>query len=234
MSDMSTENSIPPITEEDIAEFLIQTPEFFERQAQVLAAVQIVSPYSHRTVSLQERQAEMLRDKIKGLEHRIMDMMRNGTQNHHTIDRIHHWTCDVVKTRNPVQLPQAIADGLATHFDVPQVAIRLWDVTETYLSEPFAQGVSADARSFASSLTTPYCGPNVGVEPASWLPHEGTGAAQSVVLLPLRDGSINGDTPAWGMLVLGSPDPARYGADMSTDLLERIGEITASVLSRLR
>ena len=217
---MTTDNQVPPITEEDIAEFLIQTPDFFERQAQVLAGVQIISPYGNRTVSLQERQAEMLRDKIKGLEHRIMDMMRNGSQNHHTIDRIHHWSCDVVKTRNPVQLPEAIADGLARHFDVPQVAIRLWDVAETYLNETFAQGISADARSFAGSLSTPYCGPNVGVEPAGWL--------------PLRDGAINGDAPAWGLLVLGSPDPMRFDADMSTDLLERIGEIAASVLSRLR
>lgn len=229
---MTTENQVPPITEDDIAEFLIQTPEFFERHAEVLAGVQMVSPYGNRTVSLQERQAEMLRDKIKGLEHRIMDMMRNGSQNHHTIDRIHHWSCDVVKTRNPVQLPEAIAQGLQRHFDVPQAAIRLWDVAETYLSEPFAQGVSADARSFASSLTTPYCGPNVGVEPVSWLHDSAT--TQSAVLLPLRDGAINGDEPAWGMLVLGSPDPLRFDAEMNTDLLERIGEIAASVLSRLR
>ncbi|GAB2723764.1 MULTISPECIES: DUF484 family protein [Comamonas] len=225
-------NQVPPITEEDIAEFLVQTPDFFERQAQVLTGVHMVSPYGNRTVSLQERQAEMLRDKIKGLEHRIMDMMRNGSQNHHTIDRIHHWTCDVVKTRNPLQLPEVIADSLMQHFEVPQVALRLWDVAETYLNEPFAQGVSADARSFASSLSTPYCGPNVGVEPAGWLPD--SAQVQSVVLLPLRDGAILGDTPAWGLLVLGSPDPARFQADMDTDLLERMGEIAASVLCRLR
>ena len=229
---MTTENQVPPITEEDIAEFLIQTPEFFERQAQVLASVQMISPHSHRTVSLQERQAEMLREKIKGLEHRIMDMMRNGSQNHHTIDRIHHWTCDVVKTRNPVQLPEAIAQGLHTHFDVPQVAVRLWDVAETYLTEPFAQGVSSDARTFASSLTMPYCGPNVGVEPAGWLPD--AAHVQSVVLLPLRDGPLDSEAPAWGMRVLGSPDPKRFDADMSTDLLERIGEVAGSVLARLR
>jgi len=42
--------------------------------------VQLNSPHSHRAVSLQERQAEMLRDKIKGLEGRIMEMIRNGTE----------------------------------------------------------------------------------------------------------------------------------------------------------
>ena len=66
------------ITEEDIAQFLLQTPEFFERHADVLAAVQINSPHRTRAISLQERQAEMLRDKIKGLEQRLLDMVRHS------------------------------------------------------------------------------------------------------------------------------------------------------------
>ena len=33
----------PPITEEDIAEFLIHTPGFFERHAELLTAVQLTS-----------------------------------------------------------------------------------------------------------------------------------------------------------------------------------------------
>ncbi|MEP7283305.1 MAG: DUF484 family protein, partial [Rubrivivax sp.] len=55
------------ITEADIAEYLQQTPGFFERHAELLASVQLTSPHGQRAVSLQERQMEMLRDKIKGL-----------------------------------------------------------------------------------------------------------------------------------------------------------------------
>ena len=60
-----------PITEDDIANYLANTPDFFARHAQLLAAVQLTSPHGHRAVSLQERQAEMLREKIKALEHRL-------------------------------------------------------------------------------------------------------------------------------------------------------------------
>jgi uncharacterized protein YigA (DUF484 family) len=35
-------------------------------------------------------------------------------------------------------------------------------------------------------------------------------------------------------LVLGSPDPTRYSADMGTDFLMRIGEVASAALSRLR
>jgi hypothetical protein len=65
-----THQSIPPITEDDIANYLANTPDFFERHADVLGTVQLTSPHGKRAVSLQERQAEMLREKIKGLNSR--------------------------------------------------------------------------------------------------------------------------------------------------------------------
>jgi len=35
------------------------------------------------------------------------------------------------------------------------------------------------------------------------------------------------------MLVLASPDPTRYSADMGTEFLARIGELAGAALSRL-
>ena len=65
---MSTNlGGIQGITENDIAEFLANTPGFFERHAEMLATIQLTSPHGQRAVSLQERQMEMLRDKIRGL-----------------------------------------------------------------------------------------------------------------------------------------------------------------------
>ena len=49
------------ITEDEIANYLVHTPGFFERNAQLLASIQLTSPHGQRAVSLQERQMEMLR-----------------------------------------------------------------------------------------------------------------------------------------------------------------------------
>ena len=54
-----------PITEDDIANFLVNTPDFFERHAELLSAVKLTSPHSHRAVSLQERQAEFFRASFR-------------------------------------------------------------------------------------------------------------------------------------------------------------------------
>ncbi len=69
-----------PITEDDIANFLANTPDFFERHAELLATVQLSSGHGGRAVSLQERQAGMLRDKIKALESKMVDMIRHGQE----------------------------------------------------------------------------------------------------------------------------------------------------------
>ena len=116
-----------PITEDDIANYLANTPDFFERHAQLLAQVQLTSPHGNRAVSLQERQAEMLREKIKALEHRVMDMVRHGTENVVTADRLQRWTRGLLTTREPARAAAQIANQLQSLFLVPQTAIKVWD-----------------------------------------------------------------------------------------------------------
>jgi len=83
-------------------------------------------------------------------------------------------------------------------------------------------------RTFASSLSAPYCGINTGFEAVHWL--DDPGQASSLALVPLRH---EGDLAAFGLLVLASPDPTRYSADMGTDFLARIGEVASAALARL-
>ncbi|WP_232532961.1 MULTISPECIES: DUF484 family protein [Ramlibacter] len=221
-----------PITEDDIANYLANTPDFFERHAQMLATVQLTSPHGNRAVSLQERQAEMLREKIKALEHRIMDMVRHGNENVIIADRLQRWARNLMLVRAPQDLPAAVVTELVAQFMVPQAAIKVWDVAQPYQGESFATGVSEDARTFASSLTQPYCGVNSGFEAVDWLVDQAM--AMSVALLPLRSGDLRNPSRAFGMLVLASPDPQRFAAGMGTDFLERIAEFASASLSRLR
>ena len=229
---MNNKDSMNPITEDDIANYLANTPDFFGRHAQLLASVQLTSPHGNRAVSLQERQAEMLREKIKVLEHRLMDMVRNGTENVVIADRLHRWARDLFRVQSGRALPATIAAEIRSQFLVPQVAIKVWDVDSRYGGEAFAEGVSEDAKTFASSLTQPYCGVNSGFEAVGWL--DDTAMALSLALIPLRDGPVNSAGAAFGMLVLASPDPQRFQSGMGTDFLERIAELSSAALSRLR
>jgi len=221
-------SGIQGITEQDIANYLANTPGFFERQAELLSSVQLTSPHGQRAVSLQERQMEMLRDKIKGLEGKIIEMIRHGQENVAIADKLHRWTRALMLTGNAGELPEVLTRELMHQFMIPQAGIRVWGAAEAFAALPFARAVSPDVRSLASSLTLPYCGVNSGFDAAQWL--DDPSAAASLAMIPLRHGS---GIEAFGLLVLASPDPTRYGADMGTEFLQRIGELASAGLSRL-
>jgi uncharacterized protein YigA (DUF484 family) len=226
-----------PITEDDIANYLANTPEFFERHSELLAAVHLSSPHSQRAVSLQERQANLLREKIRMLEQRIMDMIRNVNDNMVLSDKLLLWARTLFLNTNPLALPQLIANEIADQFAVPQVGIKVWGVAPAYAQADFAQGVSDDAKLFATSLTEPFCGVNTGLEAISWLPQPQ--AATSLAILPLRGlpiggGVAGGVAPAFGLLVLASPDAQRFNSTMGTDFLARIADLASAALSELR
>mgnify|MGYP003441880563 FL=1 len=220
--------SIQGITEQDIANYLANTPGFFERHAELLGAVQLTSPHGQRAVSLQERQMEMLRDKNRGLEGKIIEMIRHGQENVAIADKLHRWTRALMLTANPGELPEVLTRELMHQFMIPQAGIRVWGAADAFATLPFAKAVSADVKSLASSLTLPYCGVNSGFEAAQWL--DDAASALSLAMIPLRHGAT---VEAFGMLVLASPDPTRYTADMGTEFLQRIGELSSAALSRL-
>jgi uncharacterized protein YigA (DUF484 family) len=223
------ETTLATVAEEDIARFLRRTPDFFERHADLLTAVRLTSPYGARAISLQERQAQMLRDKIKVLERSIMDMMRNGNENLLLTDKLLYWVRLLFLVAQPADLPAVLVSGLTAQFNVPQAAIRVWGVSTVYADRPFAQGVDESVRGFASALTAPYCGVNTGFDAAQWF--DDPAGAASLALVALRESA---QAPAFGLLALASPDSQRYAAGMATDLLERLGELASAALSRLR
>ena len=152
---MTQTNAINPITEDDIANFLVNTPDFFLRHAEVLAQVRMVSPHGQRAVSLQERQADMLREKIRALETRLMEMIRNGNENLILTDRLHRWAKNLLMVSDPVALPKTILLEIQHQFMVPQVAMKLWHVKEVFLDLPYTQDVTQSVKDFAATLKQP-------------------------------------------------------------------------------
>jgi uncharacterized protein YigA (DUF484 family) len=183
-------------------------------------------------VSLQERQAELLREKIRMLESRLMEMIRHGSDNLLLSDRLLCWARDLFLTQDAAGLPETIAGSIQLQFAVPQVAVRVWDVAPAWAGADFACGVSEDARLFASSLREPFCGVNSGFEATRWLAQPEQ--AVSLALLPLRPIDAARSAPAFGMLVLASPDAQRFTSTMGTEFLTRIAEVASAALTPLR
>jgi len=215
-------NPMNPITEDDIADFLANTPDFFQRHAQLLSSVHLLSPDNHRSVSLQERQAQMLRDKIRALEMRIMDMIRHGNENMIITEKLQKWACELLQTPASERVPSALKN-IEIRFQVPQVSVRLWGVADVFKDAPYAQVVTAEVKEAASSYASPFVGAGAGIEAVQWL--QEPAQAASVALLPLR---LSKDQTPFGLLVLASPDAQRFQSGMGTDFLEHLGELCSA------
>jgi uncharacterized protein len=230
-SDANNTQGVQGITETDIANYLANTPGFFERHAELLSAIQLTSPHGQRAVSLQERQMEMLRERIKGLELKIVEMIRHSQENVAIADRLQRYIRTILLTGEARELPGRMVASLKHEFLIPQAAIRLWGVDAEHSGAAYTEPASDDVKSFASSLTLPYCGVNSGFEASEWLDDATT--VTSMAMIPLRSGGDD-KAGAFGLLVLGSPDPTRYAAEMGTEFLMRIGEVSSAALTRLR
>ena len=212
------------IDPDTVAQYLIDAPHFFEEHAELLAKIRLTSPLLGRSVSLQERQMEVLREKIKVQDLRLADMVRNAQENEAITHKLYTWTRSLLLGRNDVDLPHTLVDGLRSMFAVPQATLRIWGVAEAYTHTWFAVPTSDDAKIFANGLSMPFCGGNNDFEAASWLE---TGV-QSIAILPLRNGSTT-----FGLLVLSSADPQRFSANTATDFLVQIGETASTALTCL-
>ncbi len=211
-----------------IADYLLDHPHFFEEHAELLSTVKLTSPVMGRAVSLQERQMEILREKIRVQELRMADLMRIAQENDEITSKFQAWSRALLLTRDAADLPRVLVDRLQEIFHVPQVTVRLWNLGPAHAGNWATQEVSDDARIFANGLSAPFCGPNKDFEAAGWL--DDAASVKSVAMLPLRVGAA---PEAFGLLVLGSPDPSRFTADMGTDFLTRIGETGSAALACL-
>ncbi len=157
----------------------------------------------------------------------MSELIHLAQDNSAIANKFHAWTQGLLAARLDADKPHAVADGLRTHFSVPQATLRLWDTTAEHDGSWYVDGVSEDARLFANGLHAPYCGSNHDFEAVRWL--DDAASVVSTVILPLRS---NGS--AFGLLIMGSSDPERFTAHMATDFLIHIGETASAALASLR
>jgi uncharacterized protein YigA (DUF484 family) len=219
---INTMNSQPDA--EAVAQFLQQHPDFFDHYPDIVAELRLTTALGGRTVSLQERQVEILRDKVRQLELKLAAFMRNASGNGLIMANLHQWTLQLLSDADPARRPAELVGAIRSCFDVPEAALRLWDTKAEFSDEDFIVD-DDEARSFANTHSAPVCGALARQPGTLWL--DNATSMQSVALLPLRK---SGSETSFGLMVLGSPDPQRFAADLATDILARVSDIASARL----
>ena len=154
----------------------------------------------------------MLRERIKGLEHKIIEMIRNGSRNNLGIyDRMHQWTVQLLLVADTAALPQAAGRPEGALPDPAGGAARLGRGRSQCGAARGAAGQRRPEEPRASSLSLPYRGANAGFEASAWF--DAGAGVRSMAMVPLRSGRR-----ARGLRAAGAGlAPTRYTAQMGID-----------------
>jgi hypothetical protein len=216
--------------EQGIALYLQQHPDFFERHAQLLPRLRLQHPRNGATISLIERQVEVLREKHIALEQQLAEFVRVARANDQLAARIHQFTIRLLRTANGRAALAEIESSLREEFDTFHGVLLLQQGLAGVEESPLVRVVSPDdplLRSFENLFTggKPRCG-QVRDSQRDFLFGGEAVNIGSVALIPL-----NGLTPP-GLLALGSVERDRFHPGMSTEFLGRMGDLIGAALSR--
>jgi uncharacterized protein YigA (DUF484 family) len=214
--------------EEAIAGYLQRNLDFFERHQGVLARLKLPHARGGAAISLVERQIEVLREKLAGVESKLAELVRTARANDAIADRLHRFTRRLLHAVPPTEAIARIEAGLREDFDAFHSALVLIGAHPGLPAQQFVRTVSADdpnLKSFESLLASgkPRCGQARDSQREFLFGPEGVEMG-SVALVPLGDkGSI-------GLLALGSVDRDRFHPGMSTEFLARMADLIADAL----
>jgi len=211
---------------EEVAQFLKSHPQFFDQHPGLLEAMYVPHPYGGRAIPLAERQTITLREKLRLLEGKLAELIQFGEENDAISEKVHRLAVAVAGARDFPALTQALYVHLREDFAVPHVALRVWGKAVPFdFAE--AQAVTDEQRRHAEAMNGPQCAALAGNPFLPWF-GEAAEHVRSMALVTL------GQSPALGLLALGSEDPERFFPEMGTLYLRRIGELCAGgVAARL-
>jgi uncharacterized protein YigA (DUF484 family) len=219
--------------EERIERYLSLNPDFFERHQPLLARMRLPHMRTGSTVSLVERQVEVLREQKSDADRRLAEFIAVARANDQLADRIHRFTRRMMRAPTAIAALDALEASLREDFDAFHSVLLLTSPIESLRNvnyEPFLRVVApedATMRSFEALLATgkPRCG-QVRDTQRDFLFGPESASIGSVALVPL------GDAGAVGLLALGSSERERFHPGMSTEFLKRMGELITDALSR--
>ena len=221
-----------PISEQDVHDYLETHPDFFERHATLLSALQL--PHATgEAVSLVERQVSVLRQKDLKLERQLKELIQVARDNDVLAAKIHELSLQLLSASGLPATVAAIEEAVRAGFSADQSVLVLFgdpDAFDDVDSGRFFHAIerkSEKMKPFGTFLNGngPRCG-QIRDAQREFLFQQDADEIGSVALVPL------GEKAEIGFLAIGSTDADRFHPGMSIDFLARVGDLVAAALKR--
>jgi len=219
------------LAEQQVVEHLTAHPEFFERHPAVLARLNLPHQRGSAAVSLVERQMLVLRERHASLEQKLHELIENGRANDTIAERMHRLTRRLLRAGDSAAVLAALETSLREDFGASRWVTLLTDPSLAALAgQPgshvrYAPRGSPDLKVFETFFESarPRSG-QIREAQREYL-FGSDGQVGSAALIPL------GERASLGLIAVASNDTERFVPTMSTDFLQRIGELVTEAIN---
>ncbi len=230
MADKQTRLDSTPLDDDEVVDFLLANPAFFERHQALLPRLQLFHD-AGGAVSLIERQVEKLREENTRLSAKLQSLVQVARDNERLGARIQKLAVGVLESETLDELLTSVEDTFRSQFDAAHVVIRLLDEPGRGLGALAPRFCMARDGELAAAFKVLMQNKRVRcgrlLEDQSRLLFGGDAAEiRSVAMLPLYGGS------EFGLVALGSRNPGRFQPAMGVLFLEQIGELLSAALKQ--
>ncbi|WP_297391278.1 DUF484 family protein [Acidiferrobacter sp.] len=214
--------------EEGVARYLRDHPDYFEQHEDLLEVLRVPHAGRGAAVSLLERQAAVLRERLVAKDRERRDFLAAARENEALGERLHRLAVALIDAAS-------LDDVFGSVYELGRNQLRLDTVTVLLGIDggPLvgrAEFVSPDdarlRRALALSRGRPLCGPKTVLAEARSLLGADEARIASVALVALRD------PVRAGVILLGSRDPERFPPGAGTLYLGRLGDLVMRAVAR--
>ncbi len=218
------------MSEEEVARYLEDHPDFFERHENLLGELKLPHQ-SGGTVSLVERQVATLRKKNLQLESKFRDLVDVARGNDDLAQKIHGFATRLLASGSRTQAVEVAEELLRSSFAADCSVLVLFDTDADEFPKPsrFLRLIDRNDPAlgpFKTFLHTsePRCG-LIRDAQRDFLFRTDAEEIGSAALIPL------GENCATGLLAIGSHDADHFHPGKSMDFLARLGDLLGCALA---
>ncbi len=209
-----------------VAEYLMQHPEFFVEHDQLLADLHLPGFSGSGAVSLVDRQAKVMRERNSELRHRLAQLMTVARDNEQIFKLTRKLGLALLEADSLQAVTRAIHDSLLTEFRADHAHLFLYDASlpnDDFVTVLPAQNVQRHVGSLLQHGNVS-CGA-LRRDELNFLFPGYASLEGSAALIPLH---FKQDI---GLLAIGSHDPAHFSPSMDTLFVSYMGEAIARRLA---
>lgn len=219
------------MSEEEVIQYLVNTPDFFTRHSDVLEQLILPHPVNGKVISLLEYQVDVLRKSTAGYRGQFDRLVDVARENESTMQKSRRLVLACLDCRSLDDFAVVISDMVRDEFNVSHHALILYGAQSNTAIRSHVLTKDDVSLSHSSGFVDCFC----GVLPENemrFLFSDDASSIRSVAVLPLLTKS-GGEIEKNGVLVLGAESENAFSKEKGTMFLQYLSDLLSAILSRL-